>query len=77
MAGAQARAGFGAPVQYSLFYGYPGRRAIGYDNERGKGDQRHRDGQETAYVFESLDRLIADFEADVAVLRAEEGKDGG
>ena len=64
------------PFKYSLFYGYPGRRAVSYDNERGKGDHRHRDGQEAPYAFVSLDKLIADFEADVAALRAEEGKDG-
>lgn len=62
--------------KYSLYYGHPGRRAVGYDNERGKGDHRHRDGEETTYAFVSLERLIADFEADVAALRAEEGKDG-
>ena len=62
--------------KYSLFYGYPGRRAVGYDNERGKGDHRHRDGEETPYAFESLDKLIADFEADVAAMRATEGKNG-
>ncbi len=64
------------PFKYSLFYGYPGRRAVGYDNERGKGDHRHWDGEEAPYIFETLDKLIADFEADVAALRAEEGKDG-
>ena len=64
------------PFKYSLFHGYPGRRAVGYDNERGKGDHRHRDGEQAPYAFVSLDRLIADFEADVAALRAEEGKDG-
>ena len=61
--------------KYSLFYGYPGRRAVAYDNERGKSDHWHRDTGEKPYVFESLDKLIADFEADVAVLRAEEGRD--
>jgi hypothetical protein len=25
-------------LKYSLFYGRPGRRIIGYDNERGRGD---------------------------------------
>jgi len=60
--------------KYSLFYGYPGRRAIGYDNERGKGDHRHRDGVETPYHFTSLDQLLTDFEADVEALRSEEGK---
>ena len=62
--------------KYSLFYGYPGRRAVAYDNERGKGDHRHRDQAETPYVFESLDKLLADFQADVEDLRRKEGKDG-
>jgi hypothetical protein len=61
-------------LEYSLFYGYPGRRAITYDNERGKGDHRHRDGVEQPYAFASLDKLIADFAHDVAALRAEEGR---
>jgi hypothetical protein len=60
--------------KYSLFYGYPGRRTVGYDNERGKGDHRHRDGVETHYRFTSLDQLLADFEADVAALQSEDGE---
>src|ERR1700733_6952473 len=28
-------------MKYSLFYGRPGVREVGYDNERGKGDHRH------------------------------------
>jgi hypothetical protein len=28
-------------LKYSLFYGVPGQRLVGYDNERGKGDHRH------------------------------------
>ena len=63
-------------LKYRLFYGYPGRRAVSYDNERGKGDHRHRDGVEEPYVFESLGKLLNDFEADVEALRAEEGKHG-
>ncbi len=62
------------PFKYSLFYGYPGRRVIAYDNERGKGDHRHRDAIEERYVFQDLDKLLADFAADVAALRAAEGK---
>ena len=58
--------------KYSLFCGYPGRRAIAYDNERDKGDHRHLDDEETADVFTSLDQLLTDFEADVDVLRARE-----
>ena len=69
----QPVAGSEHPFEYSLFYGYPGRRAVAYDNEAGKGDHRHRDGVETPYVFESLDKLLADFDAEVAAMRAEEG----
>jgi hypothetical protein len=64
------------PFKYSLFYGHPGRRAVAYDNERGKGDHRHKDEVETQYAFESLDKLLEDFEADVEALRREEGEDG-
>lgn len=56
-------------LKYSLFYGYPGRRLIGYGNERGKGDHRHLDGQEEAYTFISPDKLVADFLSDVKTLR--------
>lgn len=52
-------------LKYSLFYGYPGRRLVGYDNERGKGDHRHAEGHEEAYAFTSPQTLIADFLADV------------
>ena len=51
--------------KYSLFYGYPGQRIVGYDNERGKGDHRHVMGDELPYAFTTLDRLIDDFAADV------------
>jgi len=61
--------------KYSLFYGYPGRRAVEYDNERGKGDHRHRDGLETSFRFVSLDKLLTDFETDVEALREEERAD--
>lgn len=72
----EAAPGSSHRLKYSLFYGYPGRRAVAYDNERGKGDHRHQDGMETAYGFESVDKLLADFEAGVAALRAKEGNDG-
>lgn len=60
--------------KYSLFYGYPGRRSVGYDNERGKGDHRHRDDVEAPYRFTTMDQLLADFETDVEALRSTEGK---
>jgi len=56
-------------LKYSLFYGRPGVREVGYDNERGKGDHRHFQGTETAYKFESVEQLMADFWIDVQRLR--------
>ena len=58
-------------VKSSLFYGIPGERRVGYDNERGKGDHRHIEGREEAYAFVSVERLIEDFLADVCRLRGE------
>lgn len=37
-----------------------------YDNETGKGDHRHFAGKERAYVFKTPDKLIADFQRDIA-----------
>lgn len=56
-------------LKYSLFYGYPGRRLVGYDNERTKGDHRHLDDRELPYIFESVEQLMADFLADVRRMR--------
>lgn len=52
-------------LKYSLFYGRPGERIIGYDNEAGKGDHRHYRDREESYAFVSLEQLVADFETDV------------
>jgi hypothetical protein len=56
-------------LKYSLFYGRPGARILGYDNERGKGDHRHLGPREEPYTFTSVERLIADFLADVEQAR--------
>ena len=56
-------------LKYSLYYGRPGTRLIGYDNERGKGDHRHFQGAEAAYAFMSVEQLIDDFWSDVRTLR--------
>ncbi|MGP8252224.1 MAG: DUF6516 family protein [Terracidiphilus sp.] len=56
-------------LKYSLFYGRPGVREVGYDNERGKGDHRHFRGVETAYSFTTVERLVTDFWSDVHRLR--------
>ncbi len=58
-------------LKYSLYYGHGGQRLVGYDNERGKGDHRHYGGREEPYRFRSIERLLADFKADVERLRGE------
>jgi hypothetical protein len=52
-------------LKYSLFYGRDGVRIVGYDNERGKGDHKHLGVMETRYRFVSVEKLVADFLADV------------
>ena len=59
-------------LKYSLFYGRPGSREVGYDNERGKGDHRHVRGVETSYRFTSVEQLMTDFWSDVWTTRGEE-----
>lgn len=58
-------------LRYSLFYGYPGNRLVGYDNEPGKGDHRHYEDEEVTYTFSTVEKLMADFLADVRRLRGE------
>jgi hypothetical protein len=58
-------------LKYSLYYGAPGLRLVGYDNERGKGDHRHVKSREEPYSFKTPEALIADFLADVQKLRGE------
>ncbi|MGL4443766.1 MAG: toxin-antitoxin system TumE family protein [Alsobacter sp.] len=55
--------------KYSLFFGRSGERLVAYDNERGKGDHRHRGPFEEPYVFTTLERLILDFRVDVERMR--------
>lgn len=59
--------------KYSLFYGRPGERWIGFDNEAGKGDHRHYGGDESDYTFTSPEQLMADFLAEVAAWRKAKG----
>jgi len=53
------------PYKYRLVYIVDEVRVVGYDNERGKGDHRHFDGNEFAYIFRNVRKLMADFEADI------------
>jgi len=59
-------------LRYSLFYGRPGERIVGYDNERPKGNHKHVRGKESPYVFTIPEQLVADFLADVSAAMAEE-----
>ncbi|CAK0776700.1 conserved hypothetical protein [Gammaproteobacteria bacterium] len=47
--------------KYRLVYVVDGKRVIGFDNERGKGDHKHVGEQEISYLFVNVDRLIDDF----------------
>jgi len=38
-------------IKYRLVYVVDGKRVVGYDNERGKGDLRHIRGVESPYRF--------------------------
>jgi hypothetical protein len=51
--------------KYRLAYVVQGACVLRYDNERGKGDHRHIDGQEFAYVFSNPMQLMLDFNADI------------
>lgn len=44
-----------------------------YDNETGKGDHRHWGDEESDYKFVSLDKLVADFRADIERWNYENG----
>ncbi|WP_426174026.1 toxin-antitoxin system TumE family protein [Massilia sp. TWR1-2-2] len=53
------------PFKYRLVYVVDGRRMVGYDNERGKGDHKHLGDREETYRFVNPQQLMADFMADV------------
>jgi len=55
--------------KYSLVYIVGGRRVLGYDNERGKGDHRHAEDDEEAVTFASIRELIDRFVGEVEALR--------
>lgn len=65
----KAVAGSQHKFKYRLYFGKGGKRIVGYDNERGKGDHRHLQGRERAYRFVSPEKLIEDFLADVEEAR--------
>ena len=60
-------------LKYRLYFGRDGKRIVGYDNERGKGDHKHLGEVEIRYRFVSVAQLLTDFLADVE--RANGGHD--
>ena len=55
--------------KYRLVYICDGRRVVGYDNERGKGDHRHLGETQTHYRFVDVPSLLRDFWKDVEANR--------
>jgi len=51
----------GHPYKYRLVYVIEGKRVVGYDNERGKGDHKHLGDREENYRFVTPQQLMADF----------------
>lgn len=58
--------------KYRLAYVIRGRRAVGYDNERGKGDHKHLRGREMPYAWAGIEKLFTDFWNDVEEIEREE-----
>ena len=52
--------------KYRLAYVVDEGCVLRYDNEAGKGDHRHWNGVESTYKFSSPDKLLADFQSDIA-----------
>ena len=59
-------AGSAHQFKYRLAYVVDGVCVVRYDNEAGKGDHRHVGEEESSYRFQSPEKLIADFEHDIA-----------
>ena len=61
-------------LKYRLYYGRDNERVVGYDNERGKGDHKHIYNTEKRYRFTSVEKLIADFLADIEKVKNAQSK---
>ena len=55
--------------KYRLVFVHDGKRVVGYDNERGKGDHKHLGQRELPYKFVDIETLMADFLRDVEALQ--------
>lgn len=51
--------------KYRLVLVMHGKRLVGFDNERGKGDHKHLRDREVPYEFRSIDQLFQDFYQEV------------
>jgi hypothetical protein len=60
--------------KYRLVYIVEGKRVLGFDNERGRGDHRHDGETVVAYRFESIDKLLGDFAQAIEQWRIIHGK---
>lgn len=58
-------AGSDHSYKYRLYFGSDGKRIVGFDNEKGKGDHCHLDGGEHDYAFVSVEKLMRDFLSEV------------
>ncbi|HEU4344391.1 MAG TPA: DUF6516 family protein [Candidatus Binatia bacterium] len=47
--------------KYSLAYVEKGDCVLRYDNEAGKGDHFHKEGEDLRYTFTTVEKLLADF----------------
>lgn len=55
--------------KYRLVFVRDGKRMVGYDNERGKGDHKHLHRRELRYRFVDIDTLMRDFLEDVEAMK--------
>jgi len=56
--------------KYRAVYAVAGRRVVGFDNERGKGDHQHLGETEQPYTFTTVDQLVRDFIAAIDAARS-------
>ncbi len=59
-------------LKYRAVYAVNGKRVVGFDNERSKGDHCHLRGHERPYAFTSVEQLVEDFIAAVDAARRDE-----
>lgn len=55
--------------KYRAAFVVDGKRVVGFDNERGKGDHKHIMGRETVYRFTSVEQMVEDFINEVDAIR--------